>query len=164
MKRRTYLASIGVGAAALSGGIVLNRSENGSESLENENARVVYEHEDLRLETLRDSVRLGETIRFEVTNTSDSTVVLGCDNAWIVQTYSDGEWRDVTDTPRSHYQMCALELPPGESRVESATMSKERLETQTGDLLGELRPGRHRFVLLESSPRLAADFRIIPSE
>lgn len=164
MKRRTYLGSVGVGAAALSGGIVLKRSENDSESPESENAPVVYEHDDLRLETLRDSVSLGETIRFEVTNTSDSTVVLGCDNAWIVQAYSGGEWRDVTDRPRSHYQMCALELPPGESRVESATMSGERLETQTGNLLEELRPGRYRFVLLESNPRLAADFRITHSE
>ncbi|UPW01440.1 hypothetical protein M0R88_04885 [Halorussus gelatinilyticus] len=164
MKRRTYLGSIGVGAAAFSGGIVLKRSENGSEGSENQRTPVVYEHEDLRLETLRDSVSLGETVRFEVTNTGDSTVVLGCDNAWIVQTYSDGEWRGVTDTPRSHYQMCALELPPGESRIETATMSKEKLETQTGDLLGELRPGRHRFVLLETDPRLAADFRVTPAE
>lgn len=161
MKRRTYLASIGTGAAALSGGIVLGKSKNNSK---NKNMPIVYEHEGLRLQTLQDKVRLGETIQFKVTNTSDSTVILGCDNAWIIQVYSDEEWRDITDTPQSHYQMCALELPSGESRVESATMSKERLETQTGDLLEELQPGQYRFVLLESDPRLAVDFQITPAK
>ena len=164
MNRRTYLASVGAGAAVLSGGIVLRRSKNGRKTSERENRPIVYEHEDLQLRTLQDSVRLGETIEFEVTNASDSTVVLGCDNAWIIQSHSDGEWQDVTDTPRSYYQLCALELAPGESRVERATMSKNELEEQTGNLLKELRPGQYRFVLLTTAPRLAVDFRITPAE
>lgn len=164
MKRRTCLASVGTGAAVLSGEILRRRSENATETPNRENSRVVYEHEDLQLRSLRDSVPLGETIEFEVTNTSDSTVVLGCDNAWIIRSHSDGEWQDVTDTPRSYYQLCALELPPGESRVERATLSKDELEEQTGELLDELRPGQYRFVLLETTPRLAVDFTITPSK
>ena len=164
VKRRTYLASVGTSAAVLSGGLVLGEFEKGTVTPERENRRIVYEHEDLRLQTLQDSVRLGETIEFEVTNASDSTVVLGCDNAWIIQTHSDGEWQDVTDTPSSYYDLCAFELPPGESRVERATMSKSELEEQTGNLLKELRPGQHRFVLLTTVPRLAVDFRLAPAE
>jgi hypothetical protein len=159
VKRRTYLASIGAGAS-LSGGFVLANNETGTETSEQENTRIVYEHDDLRLQTLQDSVRLGETIKFKVTNTSDSTVTLGCDNAWIIQEYSDDDWHDVTRRPQSYNQLCAFELHSGESRVERATMSKDELEEQTGKLLEELHPGRYRFVLLTANPRLAVDFRI----
>jgi hypothetical protein len=162
MKRRTYLASIGAGSV-LSGGLVLAESGNETATRE-ENEPIVYERENLLLQTLQDSVRLGETIKFEVTNTGDSTVVLGCNNPWIIQEYSDGEWHDVTDEPQGYTQMCALELPPGESRVESATMIKDKLEEQTGKLLEELHPGQYRFVLLKTVPQLAVNFQITSAE
>lgn len=163
MKRRTYLASIGAGAA-LSGGMVLEKSENSNTTTGEENERIVYEHENLRLQTLQDSVSLGETIKFKVTNIGNSTVVLGCNNPWIIQEYSDDEWHNVTDKPQGYSQLCALELPPGESRVESATMLKDELEKQTGNLLEELHPGRYRFVLLKTDPQLAVDFHITSSK
>ena len=143
---------------------MLGEFEKGTVTPERENRRIVYEHEDLRLQTLQDSVPLGETIEFEVTNASDSTIGLGCDNAWIIQVYLDSEWQDVTDIPSSYYDLCAFNLSPGESHVERATMSKDELEEQTGNLLKKLRPGQYRFVLLTTAPRLAVDFQIIPAE
>lgn len=54
-------------------------------------APVVYERDDLRVQALQDTVRLGESITFKITNTGTADPIsLGCHTPWALQTYEDG--------------------------------------------------------------------------
>jgi hypothetical protein len=113
---------------------------------------IVYDHEYLQLDASNNNVQLGEAIEFEIHNKSNSRVVLGCKNPWILQRYLDHEWQNATNIPPNYYQLCATVLPPDESLIVSVTMSEEGLKEQTGGMQGELCPGKYRFVLLGISP------------
>ena len=141
MKRRTYLLSVGVGAAALAGCLASAESEDTPQAGYQGEEEVVYEHDYLKLRLSRDTVRIGDTIEFEVTNTGDSKITLGCHNPWAIQKYVDGEWRHVTRTSDRYYQLCATVLGPGRSLVESITVSKSELESQAEEVPMELRSG-----------------------
>ena len=106
-------------------------------------------------------MRLGDTVEFEVTNTGDSTTVLGYGNPWAIQQYSDDDWQHVTWTVDRYYQMCATELSPGDSLVEDITLSESEFDRGSDEDYAELRSEKHRFLLLGASPFLALDFNIL---
>ena len=164
MKRRAYLASLGVAATSLAGIPIAYKSQAKSRPAYRENERVVYEYKRLKLRLLQEPVRLGNTIEFKVTNTGDSKIVLGCNNPWAIQRYSTGEWRHVTWTGDRYYQMCAQELSPGSSIVERITLAESKLAGYPDEYSTELRSGRYRFLLLGSSPYLAIEFDVLDSE
>lgn len=126
--------------------------------------RVAYEHDDLKLRILQETVRLGDTIEFEVTNTSDTEIGLGADNPWAIQQYADGEWQHVTWTSAKYHQFIGTVLFQGASLVESIELSKSGLEGQADEVPAELRPGRYRYLLLGPSPYLAVDFDVLDPE
>jgi hypothetical protein len=121
---------------------------------------IAYEHNQLRLRSLNSAVQPGGTIKFEVTNTGDSSVTLGCKNPWTLQKRVDAQWRDVIWTSTEYYLTCATMLPAGESTTVKVTVSRPTLETQSEEVRLELSPGQYRFVLLSTDPYLAVDFRI----
>lgn len=162
MKRRTYVFSVGAGATALAGGVVLGRSSSSPRATP-EDRRIVYEREGLELRALQNRVHLGETIGFEITNTSDSSTVLGCHDPWKIQAHTDEQWEDVTGTPSGYYDMCAFELAPGATDTKRIRLSAEELDARTDLVERELHPGQYRFVLLGTSPFLAVDFRALSS-
>ena len=123
-----------------------------------------YEHGDLKLRLLQDTVRIGDTIEFEATTTSDSRITLGCHDPWAIQRDVDGEWRHVTWTSDRYYRQCATVLGPGKSLVESITLSKSGLKSQAEEVHMELRSGQYRFLLLGASPVLALHFDLLDSE
>lgn len=161
MNRRRYLTSIGASAAALAGCTAVGESGDNSRPGYLGKHEVIYEHDDLELRLLRETVRFGDTVEFEVTNTSLSKIILGCNNPWALQRRSDGDWQHVTWTGDRYYQMCALELSPADSRVENITLSESELERYPDEHSTKLRPGRYRFLLLGPSPFLAIDFDVL---
>lgn len=167
MKRRTLLAT---GSVALFGGVAgavvgfePPSAEDTSRAEYQGEERVVSDHPDLKLWAGSESVRLGETIEFVVTNTGASDVNLGCKNPWAIQRYTDGEWRQVTWTGSQYYQLCLTKLSPDETITETVTLSKAGLERQASEVQGELRLGTYRFVILGSSPYLAVTFDVVES-
>jgi len=164
MNRRTYLASLVTGSGALGGGIALADLGPDPEFAYRDGERVVSERDDLRLRVLSDSVRLGDSVAFEVTNTGDSQVILGCRNPWALQRRAEGEWRHVTWTARRHYQMCASELSPGDSLTTRLELTEEALEESAAEVHADLRPGRYRFLLVGTAPYLATEFRVLDGE
>ena len=116
------------------------------------NKPIAYEHDQLRLQVLKETVHLDGAIKFEITNTSESVISLGCHNPWTIQQFVNGQWRDVVWTSAEGFPTCATVLSAGESRVERVTISKAALETQTEEVRLDLAPGRYRFVLLPTDP------------
>ena len=163
MKRRTYLASVGASAAALAGCTAL-RAPQTSSQVGYPNKEITYEHDDLQLHLLQETAYLGDTIGFEVTNTGDSNVPLGCHKPWAIQKYSGEKWRHVTWTADGYYDMCAQVLGPGDSFIEEITLSKSELENQADKVHEKLTPGRYRFMLIGMSPYVAIDFDVLDSE
>lgn len=161
MKRRAYLASLGVAATSLATASAAETPANESGPAYRGNKRVVYDHPDLELRPRQERVRLGETVAFEVTSTGDSRVSLGCNNPWALQRRSGGRWRHVTWTGDRYYQLCATLLPPGESRVERVTLSESGLDGYPDEYSADLRPGRYRFLLLGPSPYPAVEFDVL---
>jgi len=161
MNRRSYLASVVATAAVPAGYIALTDRQTDRTPGYRGDQSVVYEHDDLQLRLLQDEVQLGDTVEFEVTNTSDLTVVLGCHNPWAIQRRFDGEWRHVTWTGERYYQLCASGLAPGDSLTEQITLSESELEAHADELQTDLVPGAYRFLLLGSSPYLATDFDVL---
>lgn len=164
MKRRTYLAAVSTSAAALAGYTALGAPQNESQADYQGEQKVVYEHGDLNLRLRQEDVHLGDTVEFEVTNAGNSMTVLGCGNPWAIQQYSDGKWQHVTWTGDRYYDMCATGLSPGDSLVEDITLSESEFERGPDEDYNRLRSGRHRFLLLGSSPFLALDFNILDVE
>lgn len=164
MKRRAYLASLAGSTVALSGCTAPGKPRDESQPEYYGRETVVHEYDGLSLSLRQDTVRLGETIEFEVTNTGDSEVMLGCHNPWAVQKYTAGEWRHVTWTSGRYYDLCLTLLSPENSLVEGLTFSQSELEKQASTVRGELTPGRYRFVLLGTSPYFAIDFDVLDSQ
>lgn len=171
MRRRTCLTGT-ASAAAVAGGVVgavlgfdaPTASEPEPDYDYRDDARVVYDHDSLELRVRPETVRLGETAAFAVTNTDDSPQNLGCNNPWAIQRYSDGEWRHVAWTGKRYFQLCLTMLSPGGTHVERVTLSEPDLERRTNDVRTELRPGRYRLLVLGPSPFLAADFGVLTPE
>lgn len=169
MNRRTVLAgAAGVLGVSAAGAVTTRKLFPARHNLRGEYAEddeVAYDHDDLRFRASQAAVHRGETIEFEVTNTTDSRVPVGCNVPWAIERHADDTWYTVTWTGREYYQMCASALPSGESYVERVTLSTDALDRQTGDVevRGELQPGRYRFVLLGPSPFLAVDFEVLPA-
>ena len=161
MKRRTYLASVTTSAAVLAGCTAFGAPQSESQTDYQGEQKVVYEHDDLNLRLRQGEVHLGDTVGFEVTNTGNSTIVLGCGNPWAIQQYSDDDWQHVTWTVDRYHQMCATELSPGDSLVENITLSESEFDRGSDEDSAELRSGQHRFLLLGSSPFLALDFNVL---
>lgn len=164
MKRRTYLTSVSTGAAVLAGCTALGAPQNESQADYQGERKVVYEHDDLNLRLRQKEIHLGDTVEFEVTNTGNSTTVLGCGNPWAIQQYSNGDWQHVTWTSDRYYDLCATELSPGDSLIEGITLSESEFERAQDEDYVELRSGQHRFLLLGSSPFLALNFDILDAE
>lgn len=160
MKRRTCLGVVGASAAALAGCTAIEAPQSDSGPDYRGENEVVYERDDLTLRLLQEAVHLGDAIAFEVTNTGDSEVVLGCHNPWAIQKQSDNGWQHVAWTGTSYYQMCATFLAPGDSLAEELELSESGLEARADEVHTELRPGTYRFVLLGPSPFLAVDFDV----
>jgi hypothetical protein len=121
---------------------------------------VAYDHDQLRLSACDSAVQPGRTIKFKITNTGDSAITLGCHNPWTIQKRVNGQWRDVVWTSADAYLTCATVLPPGESTIEKATVSRAALAIEGEKVRLELNPGQYRFVLLSTDPYLAADFHV----
>lgn len=121
---------------------------------------IVYEHGDLELDLLQEPVHIGETVEFEVTNTGESEVSLGCQNPWALQRQSDGEWRHITWTGEDYYKLCATLLSPDSTVSEEIPLSNSGLAQQAEEVQTEIRPGQYRFILLGPSPFVALDFTV----
>jgi len=121
---------------------------------------VVYQHKQLRLRALSETVSPGGTIKFRIINVGDSSITLGCNNPWTIQKSVEGQWRDGIWTSAEGYNSCASPLLAGKSTTVSVTLSQAALETQTEEVRLELNPGQYRFVLLSTDPFLAANFRV----
>lgn len=162
MRRRTYLTSLLGSAAVLSGCSARGLRTDGGKDLESyqPDKEIVYDHDDLSLEVLQDTIHHKDEVEFRVSNTSQSQVTLGCDNPWALQKNTDGKWQHVTWTNQKYYDLCASLLPPGDSITETVTLSESKLETQASEVKAELTPGNYRFVVLGSSPFLAVDFEV----
>lgn len=103
-------------------------------------APVVYERDDLRVQAVRDPVRLGESVSFEVTNTgAEGPVALGCNVHWALQAYEDGGWHHVTWTAGRYYAMCFTGLEAGDTTTVTVPLSEAALEAE--EVLGELGRG-----------------------
>lgn len=166
MNRRTLLAgAAGVLCVSAAGAVTTRKLFPARHNLRGEYAEddeVAYDHDALRLRASRDTVRPGEEIAFQVTNTTDSRVPVGCNVPWAIERRADGVWYTVTWTGLQYYQLCFSALPPDESHVERLTLSTDALEDRTDEVRGELHPGQYRFVLLGPSPFLAVDFELLP--
>lgn len=161
MKRRTYLASLAVSSTTLAGCTVLGKSPDDSQPEYRGLEKVVYEWDDLELGLRQETVRLGDTIEFEVTNTSDSDVGLGCKNPWAIQKQSESEWQHITWTKGKFYLLCLTGLSPGKSILERITLTASALEKQASEVQGTLTPGTYRFLLIGPSPYLATEFEVL---
>lgn len=161
MKRRTYLVSLAVSSTALAGYNVLGKSPDDAQHEYRGQEKVVYERDDLKLSLRQETVRLGDTIEFEVTNTSDSDVVLGCQNPWAIQKQSENEWQHITWTKGKFYLLCLTGLSPDRSIEERITLTAAGLEKQASEVQGKLTPGTYRFVLIGPSPYLAHEFDVL---
>lgn len=163
MKRRPFLVSVSASMAALAGCTAISAPQADSRVGYPEE-EVVYERDGLQLRLLQETVRPGEPIEFEVTNTGDSMTVLGCHDPWAIEKRSDGEWQLVTWTADRYYDMCATGLAPGDSLVERITPSGSAFERSPDGHAAELRPGQYRFLLLGPTPYLALDFTVSKPE
>lgn len=164
MRRRTVIAAAGVGIAAGGAGVVLGTglgsSQDRSGPVYRRHDSVTYEHDSLELRSSRVTVGLGETVEFEVTNTGDSSVGLGCHNPWALQREGGDGWEHVAWTGGKYVQLCLTELPPRETLVENLSLTTEGLDASASSVASDLRTGTHRFVLLGPSPFLATEFTV----
>jgi len=129
-------------------------------------APLTYERDDLRMEAGQDPVRLGESTTFEITNTSDDGIVLGCHNPWALQAYEDGSWHHVTWTEGRYYQACATLLDPGATTTATVPLSEDAMSEERSPVnepARALTPGTYRLVLLGSNPYLAVNFQVLPA-
>lgn len=163
MQRRAYLAAVGATVPAFAGCTAVAEPPDQSRAGYRGEEEVVYDHDDLTIRLRQETVSLGDTAEFEVTNTGSSAVVLGCKNPWAIQQQSDDGWRHVAWTGERYYQMCATKLGADESLVEEVTLSESAFDRGDETHVG-LRPGEHRFLLLGSSPFVALDFDITDAE
>lgn len=161
MRRRAYLSSLAVSSVALAGCSVLADSRDRSQPGYYGTETVVDGRDDLDIALREEPVRLGDTLEFEITNTGDTSVTLGCNNPWAIQKRSDGDWQHVTWTGERYYDMCSTSLSAGESRVERITLSVSELETQASEVKRELTPGEYRFLLVGTSPYVARSFDVL---
>jgi|GEM_PF-589856 len=164
VNRRAYLASLAVSTAALAGCGALGNSADDSQPEYYGERNVVYEHDSLTLSLQQETVHLGDTIDFEITNTSDSEVGLGCHKPWAIQRHTDEEWEHVTWTSDVYNQLCLTLLRAGGSYTETLKFTKTGLESEADGVGDELTPGRYRFLLLGASPYLATDFEALDYE
>lgn len=161
MNRRTYISSLAAIIGVLSGRDVMGTSPDDSQPGYYGQESVVYEHDSIDLRLCHDLVRLGDSLEFEITNTGDSKISIGCNTPWALQKDVDGTWRHVTWTVGDFYNLCLTLLSPGSSLVESLTFSESELENQADDVHGELTPGKYRFLLIGMSPYVALDFDVL---
>ncbi len=159
MKRRTVLASFGTSVVAISGCTVLGSEDSDPGYLNQE--PIVFYRDDLRLSLTDRPVHLGDTIEFEVTNTSDSSVSLGCKNPWALQYQTSEGWKHLTWTGDRFYQLCLTQLGAGKSLTEQITLSEQALEADASNLQRPLTQGAYRFVLIGSAPHLALQFNVV---
>jgi len=161
--RRTLLSlSIG-GLTSLAGCSLVGSDEESLTSLFGGHG-VVYQHEQVRLSLSTDTVPLGGTFEYTVTNTSNSTISLGCGSPETLQKFRDDEWRDVIFTSAEGFGGCGSSLAAGASHTEEVTLTESALESRTEVVKEDLEPGRYRLVLLFTEPYLAVEFRIQASQ
>lgn len=160
MQRRTYLASLALGSGGLVGWTALGRSTEDTQPEYYGQEPIVTERDDLSIGLRQETVRLGDTVTFEVTNTGDSSINLGCHNPWALQRKSNDDWRHVAWTSERFYRLCLTRLEPEGTTVEQVTLSRAALADQTSSVEGDLSPGRYRFLLVGTSPYLAIEFDV----
>lgn len=179
MNRRTYLSALTMSMAS-AGCIASVGTDDPTDSEEEDmddtsqpaylnEGSTVYEHESLELRAPTDTVRPGESITFEVHHTGNSDdISLGCHIPWAIQKYEDEEWKHAVWTDERWNQMCATSIAPGETRSQMIPLSGSALADDHGVSESEagvtFAPGKYRFVLVHSNPRLAVNFSVLPEE
>jgi len=157
--RRTVLSLSVGGFTALAGCSLFGSDEESLTSLFGDHG-VVYQHEQVGLSLSTDTVALGGTFEYTATNTSDTSISLGCGSPWTLQTFRDDEWRDMIFTSAEGFGGCGSSLAAGASHTEEVTLTESALESRTEVVKEDLDPGRYRLVLLFTEPYLASEFRV----
>ncbi|WP_226013237.1 immunoglobulin-like domain-containing protein [Halomicrobium salinisoli] len=160
MQRRTYLTSLALGSGGLVGWTVLGRLTDDTRPEYYGQEQIVDERDDLTISLREETVHLGDTVTFEVTNTGDSQLNLGCHNPWALQRKSNGDWGHVAWTSDRFHRLCLMRLEPDGTTVERVTLSRAALADQASTVEGDLSPGRYRFLLIGTSPYLALEFDV----
>jgi hypothetical protein len=179
MDRRTYLSTLALSIASAgcirsAGTDDLTGQEKGdmddtSQPVYLDKGPIVYEREPLELRAPTDTVRPGESIKFEVNHTGDSEdISLGCHVPWAIQKYEDEEWKHAVWTDERWNQLCATLIAPGETLSQTIPLSGSALAGDHGVSESEaditFAPGKYRFVLVHSNPPLAVNFSVLPEE
>lgn len=169
MKRRTLF---GAGAAAILGGGILGLalgagpmdSEKPNSPGYQEDSRIVYERENVLLTIKPDVVEQPEEITVEIQHTGNTgSIFLGCNIAWAVQKYVEGEWEHVAWTGSRYVDLCDTRIQPGQSKIETVQLSIPEMKDDpeiTDIAVDELSPGKYRFVLLGEKPFVAVNFDV----
>ena len=157
--RRTLLSlSIG-GFTALAGCSLIGSNEESLTSLFGGHG-IVYQHDQVRLSLSTDTVPPKGTFEYTVTNTSNTSISLGCGSPETLQKFRDDKWRDVIFTSAEGFGGCGSSLEAGASHTEEITLTESALETRTEVVKEDITPGHYRLVLLFTEPYLAAEFRV----
>ena len=165
--RRRLLRLVGASASVPLAGCTVSafRSEEANSDPEYaDEADVVYEHDQLALSVQPDSVRLGDTVEFEICNQSPSDFTLGCHNPWALQQQTNDGWAHLTWTADGYYDLCAFILPAGERTTIQLTLSEQALTERAAPLDGELQSGTYRFLVLGTTPYFAVEFTVNESD
>ena len=158
MKRRRLL-SVLAGASAFSGCATGYVADDVSPTYRYE-APIVYDRPDIEL-SLRDGpARLGGTVAFDITNTGESGVGLGCKNPWAFQHRVDGEWQHVTWTASRYPLLCLTSVAPGGTYTERVTFSEAWMAEQGLSLQRPLSAGTYRYVIVGTEPYPALEFEL----
>jgi len=157
--RRTVLSASVGGLTALAGCSLIGSDTEPLTALFGDHD-VVYRHEQVTLSPASETVPLGETLEYTVTNTGDSAISLGCGDPETVQKFRDETWRDVVFTSADGFGGCGSSLDAGASHTDGVTLTESALESETEVVKESLEPGRYRLVLLFTEPYLAAEFHV----
>jgi plastocyanin len=165
--RRRLLHLVGASASVPLAGCTVSalRSEEANSDPEYvDEADVVYEHEQLALSVQPATVRLGDTVEFEIRNQGTSEFTLGCHNPWALQQQMNDGWTHLTWTAEGYYDLCAFVLPAGERTTTQITLSEQALTERAAPLDGVLQSGTYRFLVLGTTPYLAVKFTVNESD
>ena len=163
------LAVLGGGAVGTALGIDPLDSNNSSQPAYFELKPIVYEREPLQLRAVKDTVRPGDPITFEIRHTGESEdISLGCHIPWAIQAYGDGKWKHVVWTDQRWHNMCVTVISPGATHNVTVPLSATALADKGAISEAEadvtFTPGKYRFILVHANPPLAVNFRVLPAE
>lgn len=165
MNRRRILGALGAGFVGIGGaGVVISMTESNTDVHESidyrKNSDIVYTRGDLHLRTTNEPIYKNSNARFEIENTGNSEIGLGCGIAWALQKRRNDKWIHVTWTLERLINLCLKEIKPNNTISFTVPMSSQKLtemdEVEPPEL--DLQPGNYRLILVGSEPYLATDF------